>query len=240
MTFTTIEAPRYRALEMTDAGGFAVEPGVEFSMKRWPLPYAHEPLNELAKRIAEYAKRSRLAPGFPSSPYSATARDFYLPGWLGYMAPCGNQQDLAETLSTPLADADVLPGMPAYTFTGARERRIGRRTVKPGETVVLLGWPEMDTLQPANDIAAEVLDYYQRHIKHDARLSSPWCWYRLAVVLPQLEGGNAAYVKSRLQGADLGDKPTSIAKAHPSRITTANPDRVRVTTFDAFHRSHKG
>jgi hypothetical protein len=174
--------PRYQTIAANAVINHALYPrGAEITMRSWPDRNV-EPINDVARLVAEYYARNRNAPTLPHSPYNPLLGTIYLPAVLPPSAPKTRNRDSSERLPSPVIDG-ATEAMPKYrTHYG---RRIGKYEIDEGAQFTFLGWPE-DGFEPVNEPARQVCSYLKANKSHPELLPAPWCCYRQALVLPEL------------------------------------------------------
>lgn len=155
------EIPKYRMLKAGHYDGMFRGAGYVTSHQGWP-PANAEPLNEAARRMMSYPFRTWSFRS--SSPYIGEEKMIFCPG----VPPGFEVRDIQ-----PVPVKDVRPGMPRY------DRNDG------SDPVYWLGWPQPDWTA-LNEEAALVLAYYARFRDHPHLPTSPYCYYREGLRLPEL------------------------------------------------------
>jgi hypothetical protein len=170
--------PTYRALEHgTNLGHGFYAKGALIVWSGWPrcISGSVEPADEGASAIMRFWWSNHLNAFCPPTPFNHEHNTIFLPAVLP-----GNQGKRA-----PALPREPHPRMPQYRCSYGRT--FGNIDVKTDEKIFFLGWPVAGLgLDPVNDAARRVVDYYKTHQSNPALLSSPFCLFANDVFLPPL------------------------------------------------------
>ena len=173
---TNHEKPRYRATSpiVVTKNGQVFNEGTEFERLGWKLASGTAmPANESARRVTAYYARHRTNDFLPPSPFDHHLGRIFLPAVV---------IDPRSTRLPPLPEHE-LPGMPRYRTK--YHQTFGIRSVRIGDIFSYCGWPgESLGLEPVNDAAEQVYEYFRTHRTNPRRPASPWCEFEQALVLP--------------------------------------------------------
>jgi len=180
--------PKYRAIRFTAIGGIPYKVGEEFEGGGvWPNFTSVEPVNETARKIADYAKRYGAGASrcFPARPYNDLFACYYLPAQL----PAGPIHEPSGTRDSH-PDYEDPPGAPHYV-ANHRVHFAKNVTIAAAKQFAWLRWPPRKGWRAANSSAEAVVRYLAQyggeHPHPDLdRVTSPWCDLRGGPFLPAL------------------------------------------------------
>src|SRR5262245_47413918 len=172
-----LEAPRYRTTRFTAYGGIPYKEGSVVGgvvgHTLWPDPWL-EPLNEGARRIADYFAKNHANRLLPARPFDHdVAHAFHLPGFL------------RDAHRGWLPEYREVAGAPRYTTSGAVA--FSDRSVDGRKGFPWLGWP-LERSRMANEAAERVLQYLADNEEHPLlpKVLAPWDDYSRGLWLPRL------------------------------------------------------
>jgi len=166
--------PLYRCSVDGYFGNVPRRAGNEFATVAWP-ERGMEPVNDEARRVSAYLDRHYHNPHRPHSPQDAFTGEIYLPATYPRQTGTGPARP----------DERDLEGAPRYRVRYGW--KYANREVAKGEEITFLGWPEADLqLEPANETASRIADYYRANAKNQRLPFSPWCEFRQGPFLPKL------------------------------------------------------
>ena len=179
MTVTTFpEKPIFRATSpiVVTQNGQVFNEGTEFEVPGWKLASGTmEPVNESAHRIVAYYTQHRTNDFLPAAPFDHHLGRIFLPAVI---------VDPRSTRLPPLPTVE-LPGMPRYRTK--YHQTFGIRSVRIGDEFAYCGWPgESLGIEPVNDAAEQVCEYFRTHRENPRLPAAPWCEFEQALVLPEL------------------------------------------------------
>jgi hypothetical protein len=175
--------PRYRVISETAVVNSVVyHRGAGVTSSGWPTVHM-KPLDEEARRIADYYRRRHHAPGLPLSPYIAAFGCFYLPELLPDVP--------GRKINGWIKDDAALVGMPRYT-TNSGVTELSGLTVMAGDEFTFIAWPS-HWFVPVNDEAHRVADYFAEHCDNPKLPPCPWDEFTRSVFLPDLPPIDTSY-----------------------------------------------
>jgi hypothetical protein len=168
----------------------------EFDWSDWPAckSGAVVPINEAAKRIVHQYKKPDHS---PASTWNSDHSRHFVPHYL--------PSDFMHGRKPPLPDTEF-PSMPK--FRAVWPGYYGGREVTEGEIIAWCGWPNQE-LEPVNDAAREVVEYFDRYRDHPKLLPSPFCDLTCEVFLPELMTDVEKEIASRRAASRARSSPTS-------------------------------
>ena len=186
---TDLAPPRFRTIGpgWVVVGAMPQKPGFEFDLDGgWPPAAGVEPINESARRVAEFFALHRLNAYKPETVFNRQHQRFLL-----------LEPDMdPRSVSVRVVPADkVLPGMPKWKSlqdfrAAAARRQFPHHHVGVGTELVIVTWPRTFTagfeLDPANEEAERVAEYYAANQDNALIAESPWDWYSQSLFLPEL------------------------------------------------------
>jgi hypothetical protein len=161
------EPPKYKVLKFVAFSGIPYKEGAELvGHTLWPLPHELEPLNEGARRCADFWAKYHGCRNFPDRPYDwRLMGQFYLPGSLGWQG--------RGTLPDFIAIENAPEGAPMYKASARNDR------------FVFFGWPDQ-YWRAASSSAERVVAYLAENVNHPILPLSPWNCFDNSLWLPEL------------------------------------------------------